>query len=136
MTSTVPSLRKLIEDAEHALATYKYPDIDEVHRRLTEVLRAADIGDIEHEKIAELSTFRDTLTISTTWMVRQYLQSSEYKIPLEVVYADDPVYAAKVWGADQDIAVATRRVERAQSDLKRALEELEEKKAARAAIKK
>ena len=131
MSDKVYTLRELIDEAQFQLNTYKHPRINDVKYRLDEILRAANMGSIGYDTIVELSTSRHSLTIGTEYMVQGCRQIAEYILPLSIIDAADPIYAAKVWSADQDVAVAERAVEIATRNLDWVKQELEKKIAAR-----
>lgn len=131
MSDKVYTLRELIDEAQFQLDTYKHPHIDDVKDRLDEILQAANMGKITHDTLVELSTSRHSLTIGTEYMVKGCRQIAEYILPLSIIDAADPIYAAKVWSADQDVAVAERAVEIATRNLDWVKQELEKKIAAR-----
>lgn len=136
MSDKVYTLRELIDEAQFQLDTYKHPHIDDVKTRLNEILQAANIGEIANDTLVALSTSRYSLTISTEYMVKGCRQIADYIIPLSIIDADDPVYAAKVWSADQEVDVAERAVEIATRNLDWVKQELEKKIAARKLLSK
>jgi len=93
------TLRKLIEDAQHQLDTYKHPNVDKVQDRLDAILKAGNAGGLKYDKITSLSFYSGFLEIATEYEVRCCRQTGEYKIPESVIDADDPIREMKLWAA-------------------------------------
>lgn len=122
-----PTLRQLIEQAEADLGRYKHPDVDEVQRRLHEILMAGDLGGIIHDRLENLYERQDMLFIRTSYSVRCCEQTAEFEFPMSVVDADDPILAIKRWSrakklrkAEIKLAGARRGVVDAEEELAKA----------------
>lgn len=110
-------LRKLFEKAVHAVNTYKNPDIDEARQQINLILEASGGGSPGYDYISDMCFHKDDLHICTEYSVRSCSQSDEYTIPAAVIDADDPIYAAKVWGADKELLRATQQLHVAERQL-------------------
>lgn len=125
------TLRELFEEGYHEVNTMRHPSVDELHERLDEVLVAAGLGGIEHDKIIELDESNDgNITVRTSWMARQCASESEYKFPSYIIDDADPIHAAKVWGKEEKIKKAqayldqcSRRLEEANAALLKVMSE-------------
>jgi hypothetical protein len=130
--TAVPTLRQIIEEAIGQIATYKHPDVDEAQGRLHELLKAAELGGIEHDGIVSIEECGDTFRIQTEWSARGCLNTSDYELPSFIIDADDPVAAARIWGIEKKVKEAERAVDEARSTLllrEKRLAEFKEKRA-------
>jgi hypothetical protein len=112
------TLTELIEKASSDIDMYKHPDIDECQRRLSEILQAAEHGSIMNDHVESLEIYKDTLQIETSWSTRGCSNSSSYRIPMEIIRAEDPIKAAKIWGCKKRISKYEQEVEAAKRSVK------------------
>lgn len=106
------TLRTLIDEAQHQLCTYRNPNIATAKEKLTELLKILDLGSLEHDEITSIDEEDDVLVISTAYSIRCCAMTGEYKIPLSIIDAADPVQAAYRWLKEQEL---TERVENLRS---------------------
>lgn len=99
--------REFVEQASHDISTYKNPAIDECKNILNEILCAAKLGDIKHDKIESLDVYEDEVHIETSWSARGCENSSSYEFPTSILDAEDYIKAATIWGLNRLIAVVT-----------------------------
>lgn len=114
---TEKTLREIVEDAASAINTYKNPQISDAKTRLNEIVKAADLGNLEYESIDSISFNRGTVEINTTYSVRSCPMSGEYIFPESILDEADPVAAAKRWGLEQKVAKAQEKVDESRRDL-------------------
>lgn len=106
-------LRDLIANAENAIDTYRYPDVDECQERLNELLVAAGLGSIERDRLAYISIKSGKVLIRTEYSVRGCEQSDDYEFPEAIIDAANPVYAATLWGLSRRESAARYELEEA-----------------------
>lgn len=114
---TDKTLREIVEEASSAIDTYKHPQISEARERLNEIVKAADLGNLEYESIDGISFYKDKVEISTTYSVRSCPMSGEYIFPASILDEADPVAAAKRFGLEKKVADAQEKADEARRDL-------------------
>jgi hypothetical protein len=113
MIQRINDAKEALEDAEGDAATFLYP-----------IIIAAGIGNPHHEGIIRLELRRDTLEVETEWSARNCRNTSDYRVPLSILDAEDPIAAAIAWKsanaeqrAKQERAFAIAEIERLQKSL-------------------
>lgn len=104
--TTTKTLRQLLDEASSAISIYKNPDIDELRERLNPVLEAAGLGSTGRDHIAAIDEYAGMggyFEIRTEWSARQCAQTSEYRLPVSIVDAADPLQTAAAWKEAQHI---------------------------------
>lgn len=107
------SLRSILEDAESQIDLYKNPSIEEAEKLLEEILVAADLGSIAHERIVSFTITSNEVRVVTSWSARNCDQSSDYSFPTTIIDADNHIKAASIWGIEQKIRIATKHKDEA-----------------------
>lgn len=102
--------RKIIDEAISAFNTYRHPHLDDARKLISDILKAAGKGTIEHDKIETLDEYTGFLRIETSWSTRGCEQTSEFEIPSSIIDADDPIVAATRWGLNEQLAEAQRHL--------------------------
>ena len=113
------NLRELINKASEDIDTYKYPDVDEVQSKLHAILEAAKLGGINRDQLTRLDIYGDHLHIRTEWSARGCDQSSDYRIPMSIIDAEDPIKAATIYGINKRLKEATNNLAAARNDVAR-----------------
>ena len=113
------TLRELINEATEAIDTYKHPDVDEVQGKLHDILQAAELGGINRDHMTGLDIYGDHLHIRTEWSARGCAQSSDYRIPMSIIDAEDPIKAAKLYGINKKLTEAKNELAYARSSVER-----------------
>lgn len=112
-----PSLRDLINKAQHQLCTYRRPNVDEVSKRLGEVLQILGRGSLEYDDITSIEEEGNSLVINTAYSLRGCSMSGEYEIALSIVDAEDPCAAARRWLKQQALDEAEEELARMTAEL-------------------
>jgi len=113
------TLRELINEATEAIETYKHPDVDEVQGKLHDILTAAKIGGINRDHLTSLDIYSDYLHIRTEWSARGCAQSSDYRIPMSIIDAEDPIKAATIYGINKRLTEAKNNLSSARASVER-----------------
>jgi hypothetical protein len=114
---TDKNLREIIEDASSAFSTYKHPQISEARVRLNGIIKAAGLGDLEHESIDGICFRKGMIEVCTTYSIRGCSMSGEYVFPASILDEADPLAAAKRWGLEQKVSNARESVDECRRDL-------------------
>jgi hypothetical protein len=130
------TLRELIEQAEADLDRFKHPNVGEVQERLHEILMAGKVGGIAHDKLESLYFSRGELHIGTSYSVRSCSMRGEYDIPEAIIDAADPISEIKGWSAKKKVRKAEAEYKSALESVERRKKDLDEAKAALAAVRK
>lgn len=110
-------LRKLIEDAAAAIATYKHPDTSECRKRLDKVITASGLGSIGNDALTDVAFSGGKVVIETAYSVLGCEQSDRYEFPESIIDAAHPVKAAALWGLERRVKKAEREVKAARNTL-------------------
>lgn len=105
------TLRELISKAQDDLSVYKNPDISEVKKRLTAILRAGNLGGITDDKVVSLYYAHGKLHINTEYEVRCCRQTARYEIPESVIDADNPERIMAIHCLRADIEKLRREID-------------------------
>ncbi len=114
------NLRAIIEAAQHQIDTFRSPDISEADARLDELLVAAELGSIRHDRIERISEHEGILHIHTSWSARGCTNTSDFEFPTAILDAPDPIAAAKEYGHKKRVSEAEYEVTKARNALARA----------------
>lgn len=114
---TRQTVRELVEEASSAISTYKSPSIAEAREVLNGIIKAADLGNLEYERIDGISFYDGMVEVNTTYSTRGCTQSGEYIFPETLLEETDPVKAAKRWGLQKKVDDAQERTDEARRDL-------------------
>lgn len=98
--------RELIDAAISEVAMHRHPNIGEAQDLLHDILQAAGLGGIAYANINSISEDTTYIHVSVSWSARSCEQEETRSFPSAVLYADDPVKAAKIWGLNQRVAEA------------------------------
>lgn len=109
------NLRKLLNEAQHQINTYKHPDIDDFQAAMSEVLEAAGIGSLKHDCIEGISEYNGRIEIETSWSARGCAQTSTYSIPSAVIDSENPLREAKLYGVTKRLSEARAELSKYQS---------------------
>lgn len=123
------TLRELITEATEAIDTYKYPDVSEVQSKLHAILEAAKLGGINRDHLTSLDIYGDHLHIRTEWSARGCHQSGDYRIPMSIIDAEDPIKAATIYGIKKRIDETKRALDYARATVERSEKSLAEQNA-------
>lgn len=96
--------REIIDEAISQLATYRHPNTEEAEKLLSDILKAAGLGSLEHEHVDDISIYGGSVHIETSWSARGCGQNSSYSFPVSLLDAEDPLKAAKIWGLNEKIS--------------------------------
>jgi len=113
------TLRELINEATEAIETYKHPDVDEVQSKLHAILEAGKLGGINRDHLTQLDIYGDHLHIRTEWSARGCAQSSDYRIPMSIIDAEDPIKAATIYGINKRLTEAKNDLSSARYSVER-----------------
>jgi hypothetical protein len=113
------TLRELINEATEAIETYKHPDVSEVQGKLHDILQAAELGGINRDHLTDLDIYGDHLHIRTEWSARGCAQSSDYRIPMSIIDAEDPIKAATIYGINKRLTEAKNELSYARNSVGR-----------------
>lgn len=111
------TLTELIEQASSDISTYKHPDIDECKRQLSEILKAMQYGSIMNDTVESLEFYRGELLIETTYSCRGCTNSGSYRIPKEILEAEDPIKTASIWSVKKQITKTEQEIEYARRNI-------------------
>ena len=112
------TLTELIEKASNDISMYKHPDIDECKRSLSEILKAMQHGSIMNDTVESLEFYKGELLIETTYSCRGCTNSSSYRIPKEILEAEDPIKTASIWSVKKRITKTEQEIENARRNMK------------------
>jgi hypothetical protein len=118
------NMQELIEHAEQQVSYYKSPDLDEFREKVGPIFEAAKLGNFTRDCIDDISTSNGELRIETSYSCRGCAMDHTYRIPLSVVYAEDPIATAKKWGIDSKVAEHRRYIAEKQSSIDWCLKEI------------
>lgn len=98
-------LRAILEKAELDINTFKHPNVDEAHVWLDNILVAAGLPGIRHNRIDFLSVdYNDEVSVTSSWSCRGCQDQDTYSFPAYIIDAVDPIKAAMIWGLEQRLA--------------------------------
>lgn len=117
------SLKRIIEEAVSKVDAYKHPDLSEFKEVMTPIFEALDIGVGALDEIDDMFYNQD-LTIYTKYYCRGCECDDQFTIPMEVIEAEDPVKAAKLYTSDMALNAAISAFNRAELVLTQAREAL------------
>lgn len=114
------SHKQLLREASNAIDTYKRPDVKEAQQFLDELLQAANLGGVAYDEIESIEEYSTHWRVDTRWYMRGCENTSNYRIPSEILDAEDPIAYAKKWAYEQKVEKAKQDVIRANAELERA----------------
>ena len=117
MASEGKSLRRIIEDAIQQIETFKNPDVTEAEGVLSDLIKAAGLGDIRGETLAYVSIRDGNVAVRTEYYSRGGSCGEHYDFPEAIIDAADPIATAKEWGLRRKVANLERERDEARSAL-------------------
>lgn len=109
------ALRKLLDEAESQLNTYKHPDIDDFKVEMSKVLEAGGLGSLMRDCVERISEYNGRIEIDTSWSARGCAQTSTYHLPSSIVDSEDPIREAKLYGVNKRLGEAKAELSKYQS---------------------
>lgn len=104
----------IIQEAINQINTYKHPNIDDAREIINAVSGAAGLGSPGGDHISRMSIEgregEQYLHIKTEYSVRCCSMSDDFRIPVHLFEAEDPVLAAKQWAYDNELEKARAEV--------------------------
>lgn len=100
------TIRQLIDGAIEQIDTYRHPDTSGAEDKLNEIIVAAGLGNISHDRLAYLDIQDGKVCIRTEYSVRGCENSDYYEFPEAILDADDPIRAATEWGLKKKLGCA------------------------------
>ena len=101
-------INELISNTDEAESSYNSAK-DELKGSLDKLLQAAGLGSIALDHLEQYYRSDEYLYITTTWSCRGCTNSSDYKIPLSIIDAKDPMAAAVAYKDAEDKRKAERK---------------------------
>ena len=115
MASEGKSLRRIIEDAIQQIETFKNPDVTEAEGVLSDLIKAAGLGDIRGETLAYVSIRDGNVAVRTEYYSRGGSCGEHYDFPEAIIDAADPIATAKEWGLRRKVANLERERDEARA---------------------
>lgn len=103
------NINDLIQQTADDISLYRYPATNEFKAAINPILEAAGLGRdrlLDSDRIDSLDTDNDELGIDYSWSRMSCEQSGDIRIPMSIVTAPDPIYAANVWRLDNKLRAA------------------------------
>lgn len=113
-----------IRDAEHQIVTYKHPNIDEVRKIFNDILDAMGGGGPGNDSITSLYIHDNCVTFNTEYWVRGCHCGNDYTIPMDILEAEDPIKAAKLYHIEKRIIECNQAIAGAEFTLRSKREQL------------
>ena len=112
------NIRDLIDITKQNIKTYRKPNTKPLAEALDPIIlalgKAVGIG---NDQITDLYEDNSTLHITTYYVVKGCEGNNQYEIPSEIIDAEDPVKAAKLLHAQQQVEEATKGLKQAKQSV-------------------
>ena len=97
--SKIQELIDARNEAEEALDRTR----TELQEFIFPIIKAAGIGEPRGEWITRIETYNGNLNVTTEWSARNCSNNSDYKIPMSILNAKDPIAEAEKYKRNKEL---------------------------------